>query len=104
MEQKASLKDLFTSIGNIRAMYLSAGLLSFQQLSGITGVMLYTESIFQMTGQSLSSSISALLIGVVMLLASMLVPPLAKRVGYVKPLAISSAGSALFLVSTTTCM
>lgn len=97
MEQKGSLKDLFATIGNIRAMYLSAGLLTFQQLSGITVIMLYTESIFRMTGQSLSSSVSALLIGVVMLLASMLVPLLAKRVGYVRPLVTSGAGSALFL-------
>lgn len=97
MEQKGSLRDLFSTIGNIRAMYISAGLLTFQQLSGITVIMLYTESIFRMTGQSLSSSVSALLIGVVMLLASMLVPPLAKKLGYVKPLVTSGAGSALFL-------
>lgn len=97
VEQRGSLRDLFATIGSVRAMYISAGLLAFQQLSGITVIMLYTESIFQMTGQSLSSSVSALLIGTVMLLASMLVPPLARRGGYVKPLVTSGAGSALFL-------
>ncbi|KAG8281214.1 hypothetical protein J6590_063414 [Homalodisca vitripennis] len=95
--QKKSIKDLFATIGNIRALYLSGGLLAFQQLCGVTVILLYTEPIFQMTGTSVSASMSAILFGATLMVSSVIVPPFVKRFGFIKPMIVSSIGCAIFV-------
>uniref|UniRef100_A0A1B6MA13 Major facilitator superfamily (MFS) profile domain-containing protein n=2 Tax=Graphocephala atropunctata TaxID=36148 RepID=A0A1B6MA13_9HEMI len=95
--QKKSIKDLVATIGNIRALYLSAGLLGVQQLCGVTVILLYTEPIFQMTGTSISASMSAIMFGVTLMVSAIIVPPFVKRFGFIKPMILSSLGCAIFV-------
>lgn len=98
-KQNKSYKNLFTTAGNVRAMYLCAGFLAFQQFSGVTAILLYTEPIFKMANTSIPSSLSAILVGGVMVISSCFGPILTKRMGFIKPVIGSSFGLALFLVS-----
>ncbi|XP_054286449.1 facilitated trehalose transporter Tret1-2 homolog [Macrosteles quadrilineatus] len=93
-----SFKDLCGTRGNIRALYLSGGLLAFQQLSGVTVIIMYTEPIFQETGVSTAmASQSAILVGSTMMFSATLVPRFVKRWGFIFPMIVSALGSAIFV-------
>lgn len=63
MRNKASPLDLFRSRGNLKALIASAGLVIFQQLSGINVVLFYTQGIFKDTGSDLKPEIATIIIG-----------------------------------------
>lgn len=63
MRSKASPIDLVRSKGNLRALITSAGLIMFQQLSGINVVLFYAQSIFKDTGSDLKPEIATIIIG-----------------------------------------
>lgn len=63
MKNKGSIKDIFESKGNTRALIISAGLISFQQLSGINVVLFYSQSIFEKAGSSMEPAIATILVG-----------------------------------------
>lgn len=63
MRSKASPVDLFRSKGNLKALIISAGLIIFQQLSGINVVLFYTQDIFRDTGSDLKPEIATIIIG-----------------------------------------
>lgn len=63
MRNKASPLDLFRSFGNLKALTISAGLIIFQQLSGINVVLFYTQDIFRDTGSDLKPEIATIIIG-----------------------------------------
>lgn len=60
---KASALDLFKSKGNVKALIISSGLVSFQQLSGINVILFYSTSIFQKTGSDLEPAVASILVG-----------------------------------------
>lgn len=45
------------------ALVIAAGLLSFQQLSGINVVLFYSQSIFEKAGSSMDPAISTIIVG-----------------------------------------
>lgn len=90
MKNKASMMDLFKSKGNIKALIICAGLISFQQLSGINVILFYSQKIFAKTGSSMSPAISTILVGVVQVLASGATPLIVDRLGR-KPILLASA-------------
>lgn len=63
MRTKASFTDLFSNKGNVKALIISAGLISFQQLSGINVILFYSQSIFASTGSDLKPAIATILVG-----------------------------------------
>ncbi|XP_018333083.1 facilitated trehalose transporter Tret1-like isoform X3 [Agrilus planipennis] len=78
---RGSLRDIFKSKGLRKALLICLGLVSFQQFSGITVVQFYVTNIFEATGSSLSPDVSAIIVGIVQLLASFSTPILVDRLG-----------------------
>jgi SP family facilitated glucose transporter-like MFS transporter 8 len=97
MKDKATIKDLFANAGNIKALIICSGLISFQQLSGINVVLFYSQSIFEKTGSSMAPEISTILVGIVQVLASGATPLVADRLGKKLILLTSAAGMAASL-------
>lgn len=92
MKNKASMMDLFKSKGNVKALIICAGLISFQQLSGINVILFYSQTIFAKTGSSMSPAISTILVGIVQVLASGATPLIVDRLGRKPILLVSAAG------------
>nr|CAD7410226.1 unnamed protein product [Timema poppensis] len=91
MKNRGTYKDLFGNRVNLRALIIVAGLLIGQQFSGINAILFYAQSIFEKTNGSLSSTVPAITIGVVMLVGAFIVPIFVDRLGR-KPLLLFSAG------------
>lgn len=92
MKNKASMMDLFKSKGNVKALIICAGLISFQQLSGINVILFYSQTIFAKTGSSMAPAISTILVGIVQVLASGATPLIVDRLGRKPILLVSAAG------------
>lgn len=63
MKNKGSVKDIIGNKGNLRALIISMGLISFQQLSGINVVLFYSQSIFVKAGSSMEPAVATILVG-----------------------------------------
>lgn len=61
---KAKLSDLINCKASSRAMFISLGLMVFQQLSGINAVLFYAKKIFEEAKGSLSPDDCTIIIGV----------------------------------------
>lgn len=92
MSNKAGVKDLFSDSGNVKALIICCGLISFQQLSGINVILFYSQKIFEKTGSSMEPAISTILVGVVQVLASGATPLIVDRLGRKPILLVSAAG------------
>ncbi|KAK6622023.1 hypothetical protein RUM44_001830 [Polyplax serrata] len=90
--EKGSFKDIFATRGNTKAFIISLGLVTFQQFSGINIVLFYSQSIFEKAGGSLKPEESAIVIGVIMMLASCVTPLVVDRVGRKTLLILSATG------------
>lgn len=91
MKNKAGVMDLFKTKGTTKALIICAGLISFQQLSGINVILFYSQTIFAKTGSTMSPAISTILVGIVQVLASGATPLIVDRLGR-KPILLVSAG------------
>lgn len=81
MENQGSFMDVFKTPGLRKALTLSVGLVALQQLSGINVILFYTETIFKKTGSTMSAALSTIIVGIVQVLASILTPIFADRMG-----------------------
>ncbi|KAJ9581438.1 hypothetical protein L9F63_023370 [Diploptera punctata] len=81
LQNKSKLSDLIATRGNIKALYLSLGLVTFQQLSGINAVLFYSQDIFRASGSSISPAVATIIVGVVMFLASAVTPLVVDKLG-----------------------
>ncbi|XP_066152033.1 uncharacterized protein [Euwallacea fornicatus] len=97
--ENAGFMALFKNKALIRAMLISNGLMVFQQLSGICAVIGYMQTIFEMTGSSLPSTYSAILIGFVQLLSNMVSAQLVEKAGRKLLIIISCAFSMFSLIT-----
>uniref|UniRef100_A0A1B0D4P3 Facilitated trehalose transporter Tret1 n=1 Tax=Phlebotomus papatasi TaxID=29031 RepID=A0A1B0D4P3_PHLPP len=95
MKNKGTIKDLVGNKGNLKALIICAGLLSFQQLSGINVVLFYSQIIFAKTGSSLDSAIATIIVGLVQVIASGCTPLVADRLGRKIILLVSAVGMAI---------
>lgn len=90
LKNRGTLVDLLRNPGNVKALIICAGLISFQQLSGINVILFYSQSIFESTGSSLEPAVSTILVGAVQVLASGATPLIVDRLGR-KPILLTSA-------------
>ncbi|KAL7041414.1 hypothetical protein ACKWTF_000763 [Chironomus riparius] len=97
MKNKATVRDVFANAANKKAFIISAGLLTFQQLSGINVVLFYCQSIFETAGSSLKPAIATIIVGAVMVFSSGLTPVIVDRLGRKVILLFSAAGMTLSL-------
>ncbi|XP_058116663.1 facilitated trehalose transporter Tret1-like [Anopheles ziemanni] len=91
LKNRGTLVDLLRNKGNVKALIICCGLISFQQLSGINVILFYSQNIFASTGTSMEPAISTILVGVVQVLASGATPLIVDRLGR-KPILLASAG------------
>jgi sugar porter (SP) family MFS transporter len=96
---KAKLSDLFSCRATLNGLIVSLGLMVFQQMSGINAVLFYTGNIFAETGSLMAPDTSAILVGTVQLIATLLSTLLIDRAGRKILLFISSFVMCVCLVS-----
>uniref|UniRef100_A0A182P8W7 Facilitated trehalose transporter Tret1 n=1 Tax=Anopheles epiroticus TaxID=199890 RepID=A0A182P8W7_9DIPT len=99
LKNKGTVMDLFRNAGNVKALIICAGLISFQQLSGINVILFYSQNIFESTGSSLAPAVSTILVGAVQVLASGATPLIVDRLGR-KPILLTSAGGMCISLGT----
>ncbi|CAG2060193.1 unnamed protein product [Timema podura] len=102
MENKSTPRDLISTKASITSLYLSMGLVGLQILTGIDAILFYSQDIFAATGGDMDSSVSSILIGAVMLLASACTPFFVESLGRRILLLISATGMAVSLASIGT--
>ncbi|KAF5279152.1 hypothetical protein FQR65_LT03398 [Abscondita terminalis] len=90
ISSKISFVDIFRNKASIRALMLVTGLLALQQLSGISVILFYTQTIFAATGSNIPPEICTIIIGAIQVLSLFLTPILSEQVGK-RILLISSA-------------
>lgn len=98
MRNRSKLSDLIATKGNTKALYLSLGLVTAQQLCGINAVLFYSQTIFTSSAGSLGGAESTIIIGVVMLLSSGITPLVVERLGRRLLLLASAVGMIIGLV------
>lgn len=98
-KNRGSLRAALTNPVTVKALLISTGLVSFQQLTGICVVLFYTETIFQAVGSTMSASLSSVIVGVVMLISSILIIPIMDRAGRRVLLLVSCSFGSLSLLA-----
>jgi len=96
---KGTLADIVKNSGNRKALIISVGLISFQQLSGINVVLFNSQSIFESTNSTLDPAVATIIIGIVQVVSSGLTPLIADRAGRKSILYVSSIGMAVSLAA-----
>ncbi|XP_069688588.1 facilitated trehalose transporter Tret1-like [Periplaneta americana] len=91
MKQRGRPRDLVATRGTRRALLVMIGLLFFQQFGGVTAILSNTQQIFDITpGSTLTSSESAIVVGVIQIIASLVTSSAVERLGR-RPLLLTSA-------------
>lgn len=99
MQNKGSIMDIIKNKGNLKALIICCGLLSFQQLSGINVVLFNSQTIFDNANSGLDPAVATILVGIVQVIASGCTPLIATRLGRKTILMISAAVMCVGLVS-----
>nr|CAD7424485.1 unnamed protein product [Timema monikensis] len=102
LANKATPRDLIATKATVTALYLSVGLVSLQQLTGINAILFYCQTIFQTSGSGLDSSVATIIVGTVMLLASTCTPFVVDSLGRRILLLFSAGGMAVSLAALGT--
>ncbi|XP_063710060.1 facilitated trehalose transporter Tret1-like [Culicoides brevitarsis] len=101
LKNKGSVLDVFQNKACLKALIISGGLVSFQQLSGINAVLFYSTDIFIKasggSGGGMDPSVSTILVGAVMVLSSGTTPLIVDRLGRKIILLFSAVGMAISL-------
>ncbi|XP_066600235.1 uncharacterized protein [Prorops nasuta] len=92
-------KELFTVKANRKALLYSSTLSSLQQLTGIDVILIYLETIFVESQVGFSSSMSAIIVGVVQMLASFVTPFIVDSYGRRIILIVSGIGEVISLTA-----
>uniref|UniRef100_A0A6P7GR80 Facilitated trehalose transporter Tret1-like n=1 Tax=Diabrotica virgifera virgifera TaxID=50390 RepID=A0A6P7GR80_DIAVI len=95
LKSKGSFKLIFKSPGLRKALSISLALVAGQQLSGITVVLFYTQSVFADAGVPIAPEMCTIIMGIVQVFASPAAPLLVDRCGKRCLLIISGVGMAV---------
>lgn len=98
MRNAGKILDLVVTPSNRYALMLSSGAMIFQQFSGINVILFYGQTIFDMTGATISSSISTIIVGTILVIAGATAPPFTKHFGIRNMFIVSAFGMAIFQV------
>lgn len=90
MKNRGSWGDLLTEATNRKALWISLGIFTIQQLCGSAAVVAYAQEIFAKTGGDLESYQESIILGCVQVATCLLTVILVDRVGR-KPLLLLSA-------------
>lgn len=102
MHQKGTAIELISTSANRKALLLSCGAMTFQQMSGINVVLFYSEEIFRSAGKTfLSASDSTIVLGVTLIATAGIAMPLTKVYGMKNMLIVSALGMVVFQVRHT---
>ncbi|CAB3239917.1 unnamed protein product [Arctia plantaginis] len=93
-----AFKQLF-SPKYMPAVFISLGLMLFQQLSGINAVIFYAASIFKMAGSSVDENLCSIIIGIVNFISTFIATVIIDRLGRKVLLYISSIAMICTLVT-----
>ncbi|XP_060523360.1 facilitated trehalose transporter Tret1-like isoform X2 [Cylas formicarius] len=98
-ENRGSISDLFTNKSVSKAIIICCGLMVFQQCSGICAVLAYMQSIFEVSGASISPFDATIIISTISMLTNFASSMLIDRMGRKLLLAISSLIAALCMLT-----
>lgn len=98
MTETVKLSDLFVTRGSRMALFLSCTMVGGQQLSGVNVILFYGQTIFEMSGSSVSSSLCQIIIGSILFACSAFAIPLTRYFGMKNLLVVSAAGMSVFQV------
>ncbi|XP_053980734.1 facilitated trehalose transporter Tret1-like [Hylaeus volcanicus] len=79
--KSVGFSDLFRDKATIKGLVITLGLFAAQQLCGIFAMISYAETIFKISGSSLSPNTSAIILGAIQLFGSYLSTSLMERLG-----------------------
>lgn len=94
-EEQGSILDIFKSKGTTKAFIIGAGLVFFQQMSGINAVLFFAQDIFADAGTSLEPAYCSMIIGSVQFGTSFISPITTSLFGRKTILIFSGIGMAL---------
>lgn len=83
---------------HIKPLFISLGLMFFQQMSGINAVIFYTTKIFEDAGSTIDSSLSTIIVGIVNFASTFVATTLIDRLGRKILLYISSCAMVITLL------
>ncbi|XP_032665930.1 facilitated trehalose transporter Tret1-like [Odontomachus brunneus] len=92
---KSKWSDLFRDRATIKGLIIVCGLFFGQQLCGIFAMLTYTETIFELSGSSLSPNAASIIVATMQLLGSFLTSILIERAGRRLLILVSCAGMVL---------
>ncbi|XP_046813861.1 facilitated trehalose transporter Tret1-like [Vespa crabro] len=92
LSRSIGLKDLFRNKGTIKGLVIGLGIFAGQQLCGIFAMTSYTETIFRISGSSLSPNTAVIIVGAIQVAGSYLSTSLMERTGRRPLLLISCLG------------
>ncbi|XP_037908884.1 facilitated trehalose transporter Tret1 isoform X3 [Hermetia illucens] len=78
---KVSLASALSRKSTIRALFISLGLMFFQQLSGINAVIFYTTDIFRNANTGIDESLSTIVVGLMQVIATLVSVMVVDRLG-----------------------
>ncbi|CAH1100820.1 unnamed protein product [Psylliodes chrysocephalus] len=79
IQKEGNVMDIFKTKGYIKALITGIGLMIGQQFTGINAILMYSQSIFALTGSSLSPEIGSLIIAVIQLFSGGLTPFISQK-------------------------
>uniref|UniRef100_A0A6M2DRX6 Putative permease of the major facilitator superfamily protein n=1 Tax=Xenopsylla cheopis TaxID=163159 RepID=A0A6M2DRX6_XENCH len=94
-DKNGSYRELLCSGTQNLPLFLGIGLAVFFQLSGVTAVLIYAETLFEKTASSMSPDIMAIIMGVVQTFAALITPFIFDRFGRKILLIFSGVGMAV---------
>jgi len=96
-QNQSRIRDLMT-MRYLKPLFISLGLMFFQQLSGVNAVIFYTESIFEKSQSSISANLSSIFVGIANFVATIGSNIVIDKVGRKVLLNISASLMALSLL------
>lgn len=98
-EQKSgNFWELIKSKPVLKSLFIGNMLLIFQQFTGINGISMYSQSIFDITGSNLSSAVCSIILGALQLTSGSIAPIVVDRFNRRSLMILSASGMILFEV------